>query len=434
MSQKKITMIGVGSHAFGLMTVRDLMERPELRGSKLALVDIAPEKLGRMTRLVDRLNQTYRAEFEVSATTDRCEALPGSDIVITAIERKHYEMWSHEIEVPRKYGCGDLYGENGGPGGMFHTMRQVGPILAIAHDIERLCPNAWLVNYSNPESRLCLAVTRYSQVKNVGVCLGAYITQNTLAQKFLGRQQKEIDIKVAGINHCHWVMDVRDACTGEDLYPEVRRREADIEPDWQPLVRDCLRRFGYFPGPGDTHVGEYLGWGAMFHKPGYTDWVFRGAQADASRDEKYDRLAAASGPLDPDEMKDLLIEGGLKWQTADIVSGLLTNNNAYVLSLNLPNNGFISNLKPGGIVEIPAIIGADRIYGMEMGPLPPAIAALMEMQLYIMDLVVDAAVTGNRKTALEALYVDPCVPNPQIAEKIFDELVQIEAEYLPAFK
>ena len=102
-------------------------------------------------------------------------------------------------------------------------------------------------------------------------------------------------------------------------------------------------------------------------------------------------------------MHDLLIEGGLKWQTADIVSGLLTNNNAYVLSLNLPNDGYVSNLKPGGIVEIPAIIGADRIYGLQMGALPPAIAALMEVQLYIMDLVVDAAVTGNRQTALEAL-------------------------------
>ena len=433
MKPAKITMIGVGSHAFGLMTVRDLMERPELRGSKLAMVDIAPEKVRRMTRLVDRLNQTYKAEFEVSATTERTEALPGSDIVITSIERKHYEMWKLDIEVPRKYGCGDLYGENGGPGGMFHTMRQVPPILAIARDIEKLCPNAWLVNYSNPESRLCLAVSKYTDVKNVGVCLGAYITQNTLAQKFLDRQQKDIDIKVAGINHCHWVMDVRDACTGEDLYPEVRRREAGIDPSWEPLSRECLRRFGYFPGPGDTHVGEYLGWGAMFHKPGYTDWIFRGTHADSKRDEKYERLAAGSGPLDPAEMQDLLIEGGLKWQTADIVSGLLTNCNAYVLSLNLPNRGFVSNLKPGGIVEIPAIVAGDRIYGLEMGPLPPAIAAVMELQLYIMDLVVDAAVTGNRQTALEALMVDPNVPNPTVAGKILDEMLTLQAELLPQF-
>lgn len=433
MKSPKITMIGVGSHAFGLMTVRDLMERPELRGAKLALVDIAPEKIRRMTRLVDRLNQSYGADFEVTATTERTEALPGSDIVITAIERKHYEMWQLDIEIPRKHGCGDLYGENGGPGGMFHTMRQVPPILAIAHDIEKLCPDAWLVNYSNPESRLCLAVSKYSKVKNVGVCLGAYITQNTLAQKFLGRQQKDIDIKVSGINHCHWVMDVRDAKTGEDLYPEIRRCVDTLDPDWEPLSQECLRRFGYWPGPGDTHVGEYLGWGAMFHKPGYTDWIFRGTDADRKRDEKYERLAAGSGPLDPAEMHDLLIEGGLKWQTADIVSGLLTNNNAYVLSLNLPNDGFVSNLKPGGIVEIPAIIGADRIYGLQMGALPPAIAALMEIQLYIMDLVVDAAVTGNRQTALEALMVDPNVPNPRVAQKILDEMLVAQAELLPQF-
>jgi alpha-galactosidase len=434
MNPSKIVLIGVGSHAFGLMTLHDLMQCPDLRGSELVLVDIAADKLERMTRLAQRMNHTWDAGFRITSTVDRTEALPGADIVVTSIERKHYELWQLDIAIPRKHGCQHLYGENGGPGGMFHTLRQVPATLAIARDIERLCPNAWLVNMSNPESRLCLALSRYTKVKNVGVCLGAYITQNSLATTVLGRQQSDIDIKVAGINHCHWVMDVRDARTGEDLYPEVRRRIEAVDPKWQPLSRECLRRFGYFPGPADSHVGEYLGWGWEFMRPGYTDWIWTEDERGKGREAQLNQLAHGSGPFDEGELRALMVEGGLRWQTLDIIQSLLDNGNRYILSLNIPNDGFITNLKRDAIVEIPAIVGADRIYGMGMGALPPAIAAVMELQLFIMDLVVEAAVTGNRQTALQALLVDPNVPSPAVAEKILDEMLIAQAEFLPQFK
>lgn len=429
----KIVLIGAGSHSFGLMTLRDMMKTPELQGSEVVLVDIAEDKLERMFRLASRMNETWSAGFKVSSTTERREALPGADIVITAIERNHYELWKQDIEIPRKCGTQHLYGENGGPGGMFHTFRQIPPMLEVAQDMEELCPDAWLLNMSNPESRICLAINRYTGIKNVGLCLGAYITQSNLA-KVLGRRQSEIDVKVAGINHCHWAMEVRDARTGEDLYPEVRRRVDSVDPQWEPLSRECLRRFGYFPGPADTHVGEYLGWGWQFMPAGYTDWIFRGDQDAAVREAEVDRLANASGPLDEADLKDLLIEGGMRWQTVDILLSLLDNGNRYVLSLNVPNDGYISNLRQDAIVEIPALVGADRIYGLGMGELPPAIAALMELQLGIMDLVVEAAVTGDRQAALEALIIDPTVPDPETAQKILDQMLVAQAEFLPQFE
>ena len=128
-----------------------------------------------------------------------------------------------------------------------------------------------------------------------------------------------------------------------------------------------------------------------------------------------------------------MIEGGLRWQTIDILLSLLDNGNRYVLSLNLPNDGYVSNLKPGAIVEIPAIVGADRIYGLQMGELPTAIAGALDLQTYIMDLVVDAAVKGDRQAALEALIIDPNVPSPDVAEKILDEMLIAQAGYLPTF-
>jgi len=434
MNPIKIVLIGAGSYSFGLMTVRDLMQAPELHGSHLALVDIAENKLERMTRLVHRMNHTWNAGFEITSTTDRCEALPGADIVVVSIERKRYEMWRLDIEIPRKHGTQHLYGENGGPGGMFHTLRQVPPILEIARDMERLCPNAWFVNMSNPESRLCLALHRYTQVKNVGVCLGAYITQNNLATRVLGLRQEDIELKVAGINHCHWVMDIRRTGTGEDLYPQVREKIKTVDPNWEPLSRECLRRFGYYPGPADTHVGEYLSWGWKFMPDGYTDGIFKASTTENERETKMEALAIGDGPLDEREMQSLMLEGGLRWQTLDIILSLLDNGNRYILSLNVPNDGYISNLKQDAIVEIPAIVGADRIYGLGMGALPTAIAAIMELQLHIMDLVVEAAVTGDRQTALEALIVDPNVPDPATAENILDEMLLAQAELLPQFQ
>jgi len=433
----KIVLIGAGSHSFGLMTLKDLMDTPELHGSQVVLVDIAADKLERMHRLVGRLNEMWQAGLSITATTDRREALPGADMVVTSVERKHYEMWTLDIEVPQKHGCQHLYGENGGPGGMFHTLRQVPMLLEIARDVEKLCPNAWLLNLSNPESRLCLAISRYTTVKNVGICLGAYITQNSLARQVLGLQQKDVDIKVAGINHCHWVMDIRRTGTGEDLYPEVRKRMAKVDPKWEPLSRECLNRFGYFPGPADTHVGEYLWWGWKYLRPEQTSWIFKGPESEKAREAEVESLARGSGPLKEDEMKilrSLLIEGGLRWQTIDILLSLLDNGNRYVLSLNLPNDGYISNLRQGAIVEIPAIVGADRIYGLRMGELPTPIAGLLELQLYIMDLVVEAAVKGDRKAALEALAIDPNVPSPDVAEKILDEMLIVQKDYLPQFK
>ncbi len=430
----KFVVIGAGSLSFGTMTVRDLMEAPELKGSEIVLVDLNQERLDRMTRLARRLNETWQADMKITATTDRCEALPGADIVVGAVERNRYKLWQMDIEIPRKHGCGELYGENGGPGGFFHTLRQVPITLGIVRDMEQLCPNAWFVNMSNPESRLTLAIKRYTKVKTVGVCLATYITRRHLATKVLGLPEEEVDVKAAGINHCHWVMDIRHNGTGEDLYPAVREKIKAVDPTWEPVSRECLRRLGYYPGPGDTHVGEYLSWASKFMRPNYTHWIFEGDQQVDKMTAALEKFASGHGPLSANELEEFMVERGYRWQTLDIILSLLDNGNRYVLAVNVPNEGYITNLKQGAVIEIPAIVGADRIYGLGMGELPTPIASLMERQLDVMDLNIEAAVTGNRQTALEGLIIDPLVPDPQTAEKILNEMLIAQADYLPQFK
>jgi alpha-galactosidase len=431
----KFVVIGAGSYSFGTMTVRDLMEAPELKGSEIALVDINEERLDRMARLARRLNATWEADMKITATTDRTEALPGADLVVGAVERNRYPLWKMDIEIPRKHGCGDLYGENGGPGGFFHTLRQVPITLDIVRDMERLCPDAWFINMSNPESRLTLAIDRYTGIKTTGVCLGAYITRRSLATKVLGLPEEKVDVKAAGINHCHWVMEIRHIGTGEDLYPKLREKIESVDPEWQPLSRECLRRLGYYPGPADSHVGEYIGWA---HKYLPLDYASSTVQWFADQvDEMTDQMesyASGQGPLNAEELEQFMVERGFRWQTLDIVLSLLDNGNRYVLSVNVPNDGYITNLKQGAVVEIPAVVGADRVYGLGMGELPTPIASLMARQLDVMELNVEAAVTGDYQTALEGLIIDPLVPDPEAAEKILNEMLFAQADYLPQFQ
>jgi len=429
----KMVVVGAGSFSFGTMTVRDILETREFKGSEIVLVDLNEERLDRMLRLSRRLNETWQGEMKIWATTNRREALPGADIVVGAVERNRYKLWQMDIEIPRKHGCGELYGENGGPGGFFHTLRQVPITLDIARDMEKLCPQAWFVNMSNPESRLTLAITRYTRVKTVGVCLGAYITRRELAKKVLGLPEEEVDVKAAGINHCHWVMEARRAGTGEDLLPAIREKAKAVDPKWQPLSRQCLSRFGYYPGPGDSHIGEYLSWGGKYQPAGYTGWIFKGDESVDQMTARLEQYAGGSGPLSVPELEQFMVERGFKWQTMDIMLSLLDNGNRYVLSVNIPNDGYITNLRQGGVIELPAIVGADRIYGLGMGELPPAIASLMNRQLDVMELNVEAAVTGDRQTALEGLILDPLVPDPDAAEKILDEMLVAQKDYLPQF-
>jgi alpha-galactosidase len=167
---------------------------------------------------------------------------------------------------------------------------------------------------------------------------------------------------------------------------------------------------------------------------GYTDWIVHHDEAESTITARMEAYASSDGPLEAAGLEQFMVERGHKWQTLDIILSLLDNGNRYVLSLNVPNDGYITNLKRDAIVEVPALVGADRIYGLGMGDLPPAIAAILELQLHIMDLNVEAAVTGNWQTALEALIIDPCVPDTATAQRILDDMLLAQADLLPQFK
>ncbi|MCL6442401.1 MAG: hypothetical protein K6T83_02850 [Alicyclobacillus sp.] len=427
----KIVVIGAASTSFGLGVLRDAIQCRDLAGSSLVLVDIDEPNLRRMERLARRMNEEAGTGLAISATTDRREALPEADFVLTAIAVNRNERWKLDWDIPRRNGLRQVLGENGGPGGLSHALRNIPLILEVCRDMERLCPQAYLINFTNPESRIIMAVNRYTSIRAVGLCHGVFMGRQRVAQ-ILDRPPESIDVKAAGVNHLLWFLDIRDTESGKDLYPEFRDRERDLpdgnEGPWglDPLSRRLFRHFGYWPAPTDDHIGEYLPYAWEF--TGLEGYDFAAADTYRQRiSQSIDEWASGHKPLG-----DLLTRGSGE-VTFDIIRGIAGNRNIYVHAVNIPNRGCITNLPRDAVVEVPALVSGFGIQGLTMGDLPNGIAALCNTQVAVQRLVVEAAVTGDRQKALQALLVDPVVDSLLAAERTLDELLDAHWAVLPAF-
>jgi alpha-galactosidase len=298
-------------------------------------------------------------------------------------------------------------------------------MLAIARDMEALCPRALLLNYTNPESRICLVVSRYTRITAVGLCHGIFMGMGTISH-ITGVPIADLDVQAAGLNHFLWMTAAHRRSTGEDLYPLVRQRLATLPADYLPLSVSLCKRFGLFPFPSDDHVGEYLGfaWPACLHH-GYDFDA-----ADRHNREAWahiERMVAGEAPIDEYAQRT-------SGESAfDMVAAMLTGEPFRAPAVNIPNRGCITNLPADAVVEVPALVDADGIHGLCMGSLPELIAALCRTQIAIQSLVVEAAVAGCRDTALQALLLDPVVTDMAAAEACLDELLALQADYLPQF-
>jgi alpha-galactosidase len=456
----RVVIIGAGSASFGLGTLVTLMRSPRMQGGTVALVDINTEGLALVDSLARRLNREWDANIQVVSATRREEALPGADFVIVSIEVGPREgLWQRDWEIPLQFGVRQPYGENGGPGGFAHTLRQVPEMLAIAHDMERLCPQAWLINFTNPLPRLCLAVSRYSRIKSVGLChqleIAYMLVGVALAQRLgvdvppgvnsnahpdiwskagmvAGQVKPLVEVKAAGLNHFSWILDVRDRHSGEDLYPDFRKGLLALPPDFEPLTRAVFQAAGLCPVPGDSHLDEYVPW---CHDPQTRPWekyklfLYDWERARLDRDKKWKEIEAmAHGVAPVDHLRQVHSEGSV-----EIIEGLMGAEAIYRPAVNIPNRGHIPNLPDGAIVELPAVVDGFGIQGLNVGPLPEMVAELCRREIAVAGLAVEAASTGSRQAALQALLLDPCINDIDTAKAILDAYLEENAEYLPSF-
>jgi alpha-galactosidase len=446
---------------FGLSNLATIISSRPLRGSEVVLVDVDESGLDTMTKLAHIMNRTWDAEMVIWSTTEREEALPGAGFVVVSVQVGPREaVWELDWKIPLRHGVRQPYAENGGPGAFAHTARNAPLILAIARDMERLCPDAWYLNFTNPLIRLTWAVARYTDIKVVGLCHQLYwayaMAGAVLADRwglvypddfhvhtdyvnteslFNGIVQgfTRMDIKAAGLNHFSWAYDIRDKETGEDLYPLLRQKWlGGFRRDFEPLTRELFEIFGLLPTPGDSHVCEYLPW---THDPIARPWEKYGLKLqswDGNRRRRADRKAQAAaivaGERSVDELRFAISEG-----VPEIVEAITFNTNQVHAQLNLPNNGLIPNLPDDAIVEVPGVLSGMGVQGLNFPPLPEGIAELCRRELALSSLVVDAAVTGDRQLALQALLLDPMINDIDRARAILDDFLLTFAGYLPQF-
>jgi len=457
----KIVVIGAGSSEFAENTFSSLMRSKKLRGSTMALVDRNPDSLDICRRLADRLNREWDSRMTFTVHTHHREALEGAEFVVSAIEVGAREaLWRSDYEIPLKYGVHQPYAENGGPGGFAHAARNVGPLMEIVRDMERACPDAWFINFTNPMIRICDAVNRHSKIKAVGLChqiFIGYVMVGVALAKDLGYTVPEgltgmeasvthyalheqvrrqiiplVDIRAAGLNHFSWILSIHDKRTGEDLYPLFRKRFFELDPKFEPLTRRVFEAFDIFPVPGDTHLCEYLPW---LTDPVTKPWekydikLYDWDLMASLRDFRLDRLnEMANGNMTIEGLLDTDSEGAL-----EMIENVAGAGNHYHLAANLLNVGQVSNLPLGCTVETPVMVDGDGIHPVHVGALPEPVAELCRRETTVAQLCVDAAVEGSREKALQCLLLDPVISDIEVAKQILDDYLTSYKEYLPQF-
>ncbi len=436
----KVVCIGIGSASFGQAVLTDLLGSPNMAGLQLdlALVDTDARSLGIMARLGERLKGHFGSSATIQATTDRAVALPGADVVVVSVARRRVELWELDYRVPLALGFKHIYGENGGPGAAFHTLRSLELVLPICRDAQQLCPNAFVLNFTNPESRVMMAIHRLTGLRGVGLCHGQFGAR-ALVAKVLCRPPDELDIVGAGLNHLFWMLKVNDRQTGEDLLPELRRRFAADPTLLQPLAREWMRIYGLLTYTDDSHPGEYVSYA---HELCGTYWrlgreyvpvhiVPTGELPRSLQPPEIDNLVPyADGRMPVADVAQLSAE-----LAVPIISAMALNKRTWVPAANVPNtSAAIGNLDREAIVEVPCEVDAGGIHPVAVGDLPEGLAAICRTQVSIQKLLVEAYRERSRNLLLQALLLDPCVDSLCRAEKLIDEMYRLQGDFLPELK
>ncbi len=428
----KIVIIGAGSGFGGRLSV-DIMSREALRDSEICLCDLHVGRLKQVTGYVQRTVDKYALPTKVMASTDRREVLPGADFVITSVAVGGGAYWGYpakeEIEIPRKYGIEQSVADTVGVGGVFRFLR-TGPVQQqFFRDMEELCPDAYVLNHTNPMAMLTWLHSVESTVRNVGLCHSVQGTTMQLARK-VGVPYEEVSYWVAGINHQAWVLELRRG--NEDLYPALYDFADDPENVKGEEVRfELLKQFGYFVTESSRHNSEYVPY-------------FRQTPELMARFGLSPREVPDTPRRVREWMKDTGVEDGdapvgelrlSREFTTGIMEAMLTNV-PYSFNGNVMNTGLITNLPGGCCVEVPCLVDARGVHPCYVGDLPPQLAALNRSNVAVQELAVRAVLDRDREAAFHACALDPLTAAKLPLHKIramFDELWEVEAPLLKWF-
>jgi alpha-galactosidase len=456
MALGKVAVIGAGSASFGLSALKGLLEARSLDGISIHLFDVKKEAVRRMGELGQYVARERGIPKEVVSHDELSSCLDGADCVILSVAIDREECWRKDREIGLEFGI-DHYAENGGPAAIFHAARNLGLILPILEAMEEHCPDAWLLNYTNPVTRISTAAARYSSIRTIGVChqldFGYYMA-GTILHEELGIElpehfhfrwnddsmeashaitcaaKEKLHILASGLNHFTWALSVQGKRDGVDWYPVLRERNATFDRTFEPLTRHVFDLFGCFPVPGDTHLCEYL---PYTHSVARRTWQRMDMQMydfEWSNRTRARRAALAHAVVNERNLA-LLDEVGSE-RAESLVEGLLLKNGYVDEAVNLPNDGGIPNLAPGSIVETPAAFLASGPRQLACPSLPEPIADLCRRQTLINELSVAGMVEGDRSLLLQALALDPMVDDAELPSRLLDRYLKEFEKYFKA--
>jgi alpha-galactosidase len=425
----KVTFVGAGSIEFTRNVVTDLCGYREFHGElHLSLYDISAERLAFAARLADRIVTQTGAAATVTATRDRREALAGADYVINEVQVGGYTATRADFDIPAKYGVRQTIGDTLGIGGIFRGLRTIPVVTALAADMQEVCPDAYLLSYSNPMAMLPWAVYAGTSFRRVyGLCHSVRDTQAFLTE-LTGADPDRVRFVTAGFNHQAFVL--RFEQDGESLYPKLAEI-IDASPELQRRVRvEIFRRFGYFPTESSEHSAEYVPWFMRHDDQVERFRIFVGDYLERSEEnlrelESLERDLASGTPFDTEPAHEL----------ASLFIHARETGTERELHVNIRNGGLISSLPDECCVEVPCVVGADGATPMAVGALPPQLTALNRTFLNVVELTVAAALEESRAHVYQAALLDPNTAATLTTAQtvaMCDELFEAHQDLLPA--
>ncbi len=458
----KITFVGAGSTVFAKNLLGDILSYPELQDATISLHDIDPERLRTSEIVARKVAAALGAQPTIETSLDRRRALDGSDYAITMIQVGGYKPSTVvDFEVPKQYGLRQTIADTLGIGGIMRGLRTMPVLLEMCHDMEELCPDVTLLQYVNPMAMNCWAINRATSIKTVGLCHSVQGTAHQLAND-IGVPYDEINYVCAGINHMAFYLTFEQ--DGRDLYPEIRRvLEEDRVPDWNRVRYEMFRRLGYFVTESSEHFSEYVPWFIKRDRPDLletynipldeyiTRCEFQISTWEAMRNrfeaDDIEFRVAGNGaaeehvPMDGSVREiDRIVHNMLTLKRSleygsQIIYGMETGE-PQVIYGNVMNDGLIDNLPQDCCVEVPCLVDKNGVQPVHVGALPVHLAALMQTNINVQRLTVEAALTGKREHIYHAAMLDPHTAAELDLEQtwsLVDDLIEAHGVMLPAY-
>jgi len=448
MTGPKVTIVGAGSF-FTNDWIRDIALSEKLDEGTFALIDIDGERLDLAAGLAEKVVSELGVEWDVVSSTDREELLPETDYLINTIEVSGVQTVRDDYEIPKKYGVDQCIGDTTGPGGIMKAFRTIPAWLKILEDAEKLCPDALVLNYTNPMHMMTLAANETSEMEVVGLCHSVQGTSEQLAN-YLDVPYDELDWECAGINHMSWF--TRLEREGRDLYPQLLERAEDPEfYERDPVRFEMAKQFGYFVTESSGHFSEYLPYfrkrpelidkycgegylgGSGFYSKNWPSW--RQAQDEARRKWVKGEEVSAELVEETPGLSELDLSERSHEYGSYIIEAHWTGDEV-VIHGNFPNDGLIDNLPRDGIVEVQTLVDENGFHPCKFGQLPEQVAALNRSNMTVHRLAVDSLLNEDREAAIHAFTLDPltaAVCSPAEVREMAGELFRAQREYIPNY-